>query len=137
MSLNISDGFSQDMQSNSQRNLRLPNLPRYSTCPTLPYNRRHRTARATIERSFGQVKQRFACLQTCLKIQLRRVPKTIQACFILHYICRETGDDIPTAIERINPRSHPEDTIYSDLGNHALRRLGEQKRDEVAMLLNS
>lgn len=101
------------------------------------FNKKHRIARATIERSFGQIKQRFACLQRCMQINICRVPKTIFACFVLHNICRSRHDLIPSTVEDVNPRNQHDDDDFADVSSNALRRLGEVKRDEIAAYLHA
>lgn len=101
------------------------------------FNRRHRSTRVLIECSFGQVKQRFSCLQSCLKIKLSRIPKTILACFILHNICNERNDEVPAATGSVHLQLQPNAISFVEVENSALRRLGEQKRDEMAVYLKA
>lgn len=112
--------------------------------PTTPneenFNRCHKRTRVAVERSFGQLKQRFGCLQTVLKIKLERVPKTALACFILHNVAKERNDAVPANHPNALPRLQPVpgndvNFNFNNVNENALRRLGEQKRREVALLL--
>ena len=47
------------------------------------YNVNHKRARVVIERTFGQVKRRFYCIGSILRIKLEKV-HTIITCFTLH-----------------------------------------------------
>lgn len=73
-----------------------------------------------------------------MQIDICRVLKTIFACFILHNICRSKQDLITSIIEVVNPRNHPDDDAdFADVSSNALRRHGEQKRDEIVAYLST
>lgn len=101
------------------------------------YNRIHKTTRCTIERSFGQLKKRFHCMGSILRIRLDRIPSTIIVCCILHNLAKSFNDpEFPFEIEE-----NVEDIVEYDEhhfeGNEAyLRRLGAAKRQEYVDILN-
>ena len=49
----------------------------------------HKRARATVEREFGQVKRRFHCTGSILRLSLERVPSVIIV--ILHNLAKRWG----------------------------------------------
>ncbi len=62
------------------------------------YNTAQRLARNVIERSFGMLKRRFACLQYTLRNDLKNILPIITACFVLHNFAKlhnepEVDDD--------------------------------------------
>ncbi|XP_055907138.1 putative nuclease HARBI1 [Eupeodes corollae] len=96
-----------------------------------------------IERVFGQLKQKFPCLQYKLRVATRNAPKVIMSCFILHNISKafQGGDeneenqmDAPMDIEEEEhtPLFPPNDTSRRD---SLLRVAGQSKRNEIARLL--
>ena len=102
----------------------------------------HKKARCTIERSFGQLKMRFRCLEGKLRIKLEKVPPIIVACFILHNLAKRYGD--PDFFENdghnsddddSDDDSEPDDVV--NVNEHYLRRLGKQKRQEVVDFLQN
>lgn len=101
------------------------------------YNRVHKNVRCTIERSFGQLKKRFYCLGSILRIKLDRIPSTIVTCFVLHNLAKSMNDpDFPyEPDENIHP---PAENGQPLAGNDVyLRRLGEIKRTELVTFLDN
>ena len=106
--------------------------------PLLPaeehYNVVHKRGRGVIERTFGQVKRRFYCIGSILRIELRRVPTIINTCFILHHLAKGYGDpDFPEEDE-----DHIDDDDRDDFRNEEeryLRLVGQRKREEIVQYL--
>ena len=69
------------------------------------FNSSLKQTRVIIEQVFGQVKRRFPCLATGLRVSPRRVSTIIIACAILHNKAKEFGEadmpeeDAPAEIE--------------------------------------
>ena len=53
------------------------------------YNREQKRARCLVERSFGQLKRRWACLHGELRVTPGKACKVIVACFALHNVAKE------------------------------------------------
>ncbi|CAK9250776.1 unnamed protein product, partial [Sphagnum jensenii] len=56
------------------------------------YNYSHIRSRNVIERAFGVLKRRFACLSGVVRQDLANGLTTITACFILHNFLRQRCD---------------------------------------------
>lgn len=96
------------------------------------YNQIHKTTRCTIERAFGQMKKRFYCMGSILRISLERIPSTIIVCFILHNLAK-TYNDPDFLVDPIDEEPFDNDDFnYNDA---YLRRLGEAKRRELVEFL--
>jgi hypothetical protein len=75
------------------------------------FNRAHMKTRCTVERAFGQLKKRFACLHYGLGIKLNRVCLTILACFILHNFAKlYREEDIADIFKNDDEESNSGDT---------------------------
>ena len=98
------------------------------------YNVVHKRGRVVIERTFRQVKRRFYCIGSILRIELRRIPTIINTYFILHNLAKGFRDsDFPEENE-----DHIDDDDRDDCRNEEeryLRRLRERKREEVVQYL--
>ncbi|CAG0898860.1 unnamed protein product [Darwinula stevensoni] len=51
-------------------------------------NSAHSSTRIVIERAFGQWKRRFHCLHSELRMEPRRVCTVVNACAVLHNLCK-------------------------------------------------
>ncbi|XP_043269928.1 putative nuclease HARBI1 [Venturia canescens] len=96
------------------------------------YNFFQSSARIAIERAFGLLKGRFRSLLTVLAInQVKKVPKHILACCILHNICL-MSDDLNIEVEE-------EEIMHCELADNERMRVvvdaSTQKRDAIARQL--
>lgn len=98
------------------------------------YNRIHKKERSLIERTFGQVKQRFPILQSKIRVALERVPNMIAACFILHNVAKFIGDLDFTFIDIPNENDITE--IVRSLNSSEFLR-GRARRDSIALFLSN
>ena len=101
------------------------------------FNYVHSRVRNGIERSFGQLKRRFACLQNPLRIKIDRIPSTILVCAILHNIAKDYHDDIHDDFDNINVinNNQPANEDYNANQDRHLRIAGENIRNEIAQTL--
>ena len=60
------------------------------------YNLAHCRTRVVIEKTFGILKRRFACLNIGLRVEPEKACKIIMACVILHNFGIAEGDIIPS-----------------------------------------
>lgn len=60
------------------------------------YNLVHARVRNTVERQYGVWKRRFPCLALGLRCKLDTSLKVIVACAVLHNICIQANDGMPT-----------------------------------------
>ena len=110
------------------------------------YNHVHKKARCTIERSFGQLKRRFFCLGSTVRIKLDRIPAVITACVYLHNMAKNLQD--PTFLhsdtdDTDDATDHPSDCpslvnapeITGRQNDSYIRRMGEAKRQEIVNFL--
>lgn len=96
------------------------------------YNKVHKKARCTIERSFGQLKKRFYCLGSIIRCKLERIPTIIVACFILHNLAKSFNDPDPDGVsESFDVEENDSNSAIQDYSDAYTRRLGEQKRQEI------
>jgi hypothetical protein len=98
------------------------------------FNTTHKKTRNVIERAFGQLKKRFHCLGSNLRVRLDRSCPVIMACFILHNFAKRLHD--PDFEIDNNDVDHDLDYPFAD--DHAdgyYRNLGNNKRLEIAHFL--
>lgn len=57
------------------------------------FNKLHKKERVIIERTFGQLKQRFPILQSKIRLNTENIPRMIIACFVLHNVAKFLNDD--------------------------------------------
>lgn len=95
------------------------------------YNKIHKKARCTIERSFGQLKRRFHCLGSILRCKLDRVGSIITACFILHNVAKHLHEADTDDYEALYIDDHEEIDIPAMNNDAHVRRMGEAKRREI------
>lgn len=69
------------------------------TAEEVAYNNLLKNERVIIERCCGQLKQRFPLLQNTIRLQLRKVPSIIIACYVLHNIGKYLKDEEVFEIE--------------------------------------
>lgn len=101
------------------------------------FNRCFTRERVTIERCFGQVKQRFPMLQHKIRIKLEKVPSFILCCFILHNVAKKLNDpdfDLEEQVNRENNQIDGNELVVQ--GDAALRRQGQLKRTELAGIIH-
>jgi hypothetical protein len=67
-------------------------LPEPKTRSERAYNYAHIRSRNVIERAFGVIKKRFACLASVIRLDLPNALSTITACFVLHNFLRRRSD---------------------------------------------
>jgi hypothetical protein len=67
-------------------------IPEPKTRGERAYNYAHIRSRNVIERAFGVIKRRFACLSGVLRQDLANALSTITACFVLHNFLRQRRD---------------------------------------------
>ncbi|XP_071796578.1 putative nuclease HARBI1 [Asterias amurensis] len=100
------------------------------------FNKLHKRNRVVVEQSFGQLKQGFPILRFGIRLKLENVSKCIMSCFDLHNIAKNLNDPFDDF--------HDEDAEQDDDdddGNRVrptarqVRQQGQQKRDEIAILL--
>lgn len=61
------------------------------------FNKAHRRCRGTVERAFGQLKQRFRCLTNGIRLRLDIAQDTIVACFCLHNLAKKSS--VPSTLD--------------------------------------
>lgn len=98
--------------------------------------------RMIIERAFGQLKGRWRILLKEVNCtDLERITKIIHACCILHNICIDKGDLLPSEDEMEDDNSEGDDEESEDdeeafIANEGRERTaGIQKREYLANLL--
>ena len=105
------------------------------------YNARHHTGRVGIEQTNGELKRRFHCVGSRMRIKLDRVPATIRAVCVLHNLAkrwRDPAENLPPLpreqIDFLNVHGDPGNTRTQDLAdatdNH-IRQLGNNRRQQV------
>ncbi|XP_064464165.1 putative nuclease HARBI1 [Ornithodoros turicata] len=72
--------------------------------PQANYNTSHSTTRAVVERTIGQLKRRFHCLHSELRVATRHCCPIITACCVLHNIAKQFGSEV-----RESPRDSDDD----------------------------
>ena len=97
--------------------------------PEKKYNTPHNRGRSVIERTNGQLKRRFHCLGSCLRIKIERIPSTIYACCLLHNkakLMKDSDEDLldPPFIHDDNFR----DENLVDRSENYLRLKGHEKK---------
>lgn len=100
------------------------------------FNRIHAQNRVIIERCFGQLKRRFPILMNKVRLHLDRIPKIIVCCIVLHNFAKFLND-VNDFIE-IDYEAEPEDDGGEEADHNQaaqLRRLGNQRRDDIANIL--
>lgn len=100
------------------------------------FNVIHKRTRNAIERAFGQLKRRFHCLGSILRVRLDRVCSVIVASFILHNLAKRYRDpdfDLEDGFpfQDDNDAGEP----VGDVADGYYRNLGNIKRDEIANML--
>ena len=95
------------------------------------YNRSHKRTRSIVERSIGQMKTRFRCLDRtggCLMFTPERAAKTIIACAVLHNICilnkipEVENEDVEIDVESSN-ESHTDNSAEGRTARAELIRM--------------
>lgn len=96
------------------------------------FNYVHAQERVIIERVFGQLKRRFPILGGTVRLKLERVPKLIIACAVLHNVAKHLNDGWD--YEELPGCDEENEYVEEFLDRNALRirRLGQQKRDQIA-----
>ncbi|XP_064462591.1 putative nuclease HARBI1 [Ornithodoros turicata] len=61
------------------------------------YNASHSTTRALVERTIGQLKRRFHCLHSELRVLTKHTCPIIVACCVLHNIAKDFGSEVQEA----------------------------------------
>lgn len=84
----------------------------------LRYNRAHGTTRAVVERAIGQLKRRFHCLHTELRMRPERCCTIILACCALHNIAKQ----YPSSDESCDLPAEVPAVPVPDTGDGALMR---------------
>ena len=109
------------------------------------FNTRHKTGRVSIEQTNGEVKKRFHCVGSRMRIKLDRVPSTIRAVCVLHNLAKQWKDPVQNLPPR--PREQIDyDNIHGDPGNTApedltnasdnlMRQRGQRRRQDVVEYL--
>lgn len=105
-----------------------------NTAAETKFNRIHKAERVIIERCFGQLKQRFPVLGNRVRLNIQNIPKIIVACCVLHNIGKFLNDELVETTVAINDED--EEYENNDLEEVVLRYQGQQKRAEIAQLLN-
>ena len=106
-----------------------------NTRPQELFNFSHKSSRVRIEMAIGQLKRRFSCLKTPLRISLERVSATVMACCILHNICKEMRDPDPDVqVQEEREEEVDEEQIGDE--EQGTRRAGENTRNEIATALS-
>ena len=80
------------------------------------------------------VKRRFPLIGSVVRLKTERVPKVIIACFVLHNIALDHADGMPedAAEEDQEPDVEEEFEDQEGMGEAAVRRLGQERRDNIA-----
>lgn len=100
---------------------------------TQNFNRIHASTRNCIERTFGQIKRRFAALHIPLRLKLDRLCPTIIACFVLHNVAKNLNDPEPFDDPMIPVMEQPVlEMVNYEMGERHLRNLGAARRLEAA-----
>ncbi|KAK3888199.1 hypothetical protein Pcinc_007730 [Petrolisthes cinctipes] len=89
------------------------------------YNRSHIQTRNTIERAFGVLKKRFACLGKVMRTKQDTTKAIIVACFVLHNLAVTTGVIDPIEMLEVNDEfQHADAPVYAGNRNndHGKRR---------------
>ena len=92
-----------------------------------------------IERCFGQIKKRFPILGNRIRVATEKIPKIVICCAVLHNIGKHLND-VFEIDEDAGNESCSHDDEYDEVeedGDRLLRMQGQQKRDEIAILLNT
>ena len=111
----------------------------------IQYNASHKTGRCVIERCNGQLKRRFHCIGSCMRIKLDQIAPTIRAVCKLHNEAKRLQD----SADNLPPRPQPHlqfEQLNGDPGNvrttdltdavdNHIRRLGNAKRVHVVEFL--
>lgn len=87
--------------------------------------------RTLIERTFGQLKQRFPILYSKIRVSIERIPPLITACFVLHNVAKYLNDPEFEVIEEDNISTDNHDNAID--GN--LNRRGAIRRNRIANLI--
>jgi hypothetical protein len=77
------------------------------------YNLTHKKTRNVVERAFGQLKKRFHCLGSIVRVRLDRTCSVIIACFILHNLAKRLHD--PDFEIEIDTNIDPNDDIENQM----------------------
>ena len=90
------------------------------------YNRAHTSTRSSIERTIGQMKRRFPCLHSGLRVDPSKACLIISTCIVLHNIAKEIGDeDFESENENFDCPPMPEeyDARHNDAGVFVRRHI--------------
>lgn len=97
------------------------------------YNKRFCATRVVIENAFGMLKKRFIQLIRLFMWDVDRMTKFIISCCVLHNICIDANDDVPTDCEEEDSEDESDDSSDNEDGLPArrLRQRGEIKRNDI------
>ena len=82
------------------------------------FNREQKRARCIVERSFGQVKRRFACLHGEVRLSPAKTCKVIFASFCLHNLAKEFN--MPELEQEQHPNNNPQPHAVIYRGNEQI-----------------
>lgn len=90
-----------------------------------------------IERVFGQLKQRFPCLQYKLRISTQNAPKVILVCFFLHNVSKHFLQEDESRNSYEEEQTTASEDTSSDGSRRAaiLKEQGKRRRNEIALIL--
>ena len=92
------------------------------------YNRSHIITRNSIERCNGVLKNRFGCLQTCIRMKPSRACTVVCACIVLHNMCTR-GDVHPPEV----PLPIDNDADVDEIPNEPVNIRGNVVRRQLVL----
>uniref|UniRef100_A0A914UYC8 DDE Tnp4 domain-containing protein n=1 Tax=Plectus sambesii TaxID=2011161 RepID=A0A914UYC8_9BILA len=106
-------------------------LPAPTTDPELSYQEAFLTTRATVERAFGQLKQRWNCLHQKLRYRPEQCCTIIIACFCLHnFAIRRHLPPFP--VEENRPiEGDNNDDVFDDVPDVAAALKGRVRQQQI------
>jgi hypothetical protein len=96
------------------------------------FNLIHARERVIVERVFGQIKRRFPIVGNCVRVSLRRVPKVIVTCAVLHNVAKHLND--PLEENEVDPdevEEYGDEPLVEQEETRGSKIRGEQKRQEM------
>ena len=96
------------------------------------FNKALSSLRVIVEQAFGLLKARWRCLLDTLLEDTHRVSTTIIACFVLHNMCIDFGDDTP-----IQPAEEEDDGPNPAQGHAVNGGEGRQMREFIRNYLDT
>lgn len=98
------------------------------------YNRLFKSELVIIERCFGQLKRRFSFLHHPCRVPLRKVPKLIVCCIILHNVAKYLQD--PDFPDPLDEGMNGGDVIVVNDNERQIRQIGCQVRNQLTATID-